>query len=184
MLNTLSSYLSNATLAAWLQAFAAIVALVISAWAVVSTGAEERRRDRLRARSIAVAIYPELLKLDVVIDQMTRHVERLKTMDRVVGQNVASAVYGAQLTIPTMIERNIDNVYLLGEPAGPAILQLVNMISQYNDIVVAISQRMVALDANQWRDAVDEVLPHLAFLSRVTKKATEDVQPLHDSVKG
>jgi hypothetical protein len=106
-----NQYLSNNSLPAWLQAFAALVALGISAWAVVRTGAAERRRDRLKARSIAVAIYPEFLKLQVLIADIPAHLERLKQTERVVGQNVAYKVMGAQLEMPAMVERNIDNLY-------------------------------------------------------------------------
>jgi hypothetical protein len=58
----LSAVLAKPELASWLQAFAAIVALVISVWATWRVGAAERRRSRLQAHGIAVAIYPELLK--------------------------------------------------------------------------------------------------------------------------
>jgi hypothetical protein len=40
---------------AWLQAFAAIVALGISVWATWRVGAADRRRDRLQMLGIAVA---------------------------------------------------------------------------------------------------------------------------------
>jgi|GEM_PF-1972163 len=115
---------------------------------------------------------------------MALQVEKLKSIDRALGQNVAYAVSGSQLSVPIMVERNIDNLYLLGEPAGPALLQLVNLIWQYNSLAVDISQRIVLLDANQWKLAVDQLLPRLALLTQVTKKVAEEVQPLHDSVRG
>jgi hypothetical protein len=47
-------------LTAWLQAFAALVALFISGLAVWRTEGVARRRNRLELRGVAVAIYPEI----------------------------------------------------------------------------------------------------------------------------
>lgn len=179
----MAAILSDPTLAAWLQAFAAVVALAISVWAVLRTDAEARRKDKLKARAVAVAIYSEFLKLKVIVDEMDGYLDSLKTMERVVGQNVAYRISEAQLTIPAMIERNIDNFYLLGEPAGPAALQFVNMVSQYNGFVQDIAGRVVMMNAEQWPVAVDQLKPHLRFLSQIAEKVATEVKPLHDAVK-
>src|SRR5271165_585247 len=68
--------LAKPDLASWLQAFAAIVALGISVWATWRVGAAERKRDRLQAHGIAVAIYPELLKLQVTVDYIRKGLQQ------------------------------------------------------------------------------------------------------------
>jgi hypothetical protein len=64
--------LAQPELANWLQAFAAVLALGISVWAAWRAGAADRKRDRLQARGITVAIDPELLKLQVTVDYIKK----------------------------------------------------------------------------------------------------------------
>lgn len=67
--NWIGAILEKQDLPAWLQAFAALVAIVISVWASLRVGAAERRKDALLAQGISVAIYPEILKLEVSVKQ-------------------------------------------------------------------------------------------------------------------
>ncbi len=177
-------WLSNEALAAWLQAFAAAIALIISVWAVLRTGAVERRKDKLRARAIAVAIYPEVLNLESVVNWMQSYLNDLRKIDSAVGQSVAANVSNAHITMPAMIERNIDNLYLLGEPAGPTALQLVNLLGQYNSLVVDVSQRMMAMNAEQWKPSIGRLDAALDALAGTLRKAADDIRPIHDAVKG
>ncbi len=172
-------------LPAWLQAFAAIVALGISVWAVWQTNAGERRKDRLRAHGIAVAIYPELLKLTGVLQNVRDSLARLKTNSRVlVGQTIAATVQTGKVPIPPMLERNVDNFYLLGEPAGPTCLQLVSILLQYNSLVEDVAARIVIMNAQQWPEAIEHLESHLDLIFQVVSKCAEDVRPIHDAVKG
>jgi hypothetical protein len=111
-------------LPAWLQAIAAIVALAISVWAVLRANAVERRRDNIRAHGIAVAIYPEILRIPVEVENVfTRLADLRANYGHLVGQSIAVNFQMAQITLPSMLERNVDNLYYLGEPAGPACLK-------------------------------------------------------------
>jgi hypothetical protein len=172
-------------LPAWLQAFAAIVALVISVVAIWQSNAVERKRDRLRAHGIAVAIYPELLKLAETLKFTHQNFQQLKLRNSaLVGQSIAAMVHTGTISIPFMFDRNVDNLYLLGEPAGPACLQLINVLLQYNDLVQDIASRVVMMNAQQWPEAVDHLDSHLDLISAVVDKCVAEVRPIHDSVKG
>src|SRR4051794_22544659 len=109
-------------LPAWLQAFAAIVALGISVWATLKATAGDKRRDRLQSHGIAVAIYPEILKLKVTIQNTRDALAKLKKRNsHLVGQNVSSSVQlPGYIEIPLMLDRNIDRLFMLGDIAGPA----------------------------------------------------------------
>jgi hypothetical protein len=183
MIAWLQHVLNSADLPAWLQAFAAIVALGISVWATRQATASERKKDRLKVRSIAVAIYPELLKLSVVIENIKGGIERLRENNRVLIQSAAANLMYCELSLPPMIERNVDNLFLLGEPAGATCLQLIGLISQYNELVEAISNRMMLLDAEQWKEAMDHLKNHLALLTDVVAKSQVALRPLHGLVK-
>src|SRR5258708_3422376 len=136
----MQAWLATRDLPAWLQAFAAIVALVISVVALWQTNAVERRRDRMRARGIAVAVYPELLKLCDAVRDTDQGLARLKQRSTtLVGQAIGATVQTGVIAVPYMLERNVDNLYLLGEPAGPACLQLVNVLNQYNALVMDVA---------------------------------------------
>src|SRR5258707_2045088 len=118
-LNWWKAMISSADLPAWLQAFAAVVALGISVWAVLRSDAAQRRSDRLQTRAIAVAIYPEILKLEIVVKDTSERLGKLIEMHggKLVGQTLAADIYNGQVAVPPMLERNIDRLFLLGEPA-------------------------------------------------------------------
>jgi hypothetical protein len=172
-------------LPAWLQAFAAVVALCISVWAVFRTGAAERRRDRLQSRAIAVAIYPEILKLEIVFREAQERLRRLAETwgGKAVGQTVAANIRGEEVAIPTMLARNIDRLFMLGEPAGASCLQLINVMLQYNDFVIEIGARSVLMNAEQWPQGVRHLLEHLALLDGIVAKCKREVAPLHDAIR-
>ncbi len=172
--------------ASWLQAFAAIVALGISAWATWRVGAVERRRDRLQARGIAVAIYPELLKLRVTITDIRSGLTRQQgELGNLAGQSVVAGIQSvALISTPPMIDRNIDRLFVLGNLAGPSCLALVGMLIQYNDFVYQLTSRFTMMAPRQWADALPQLEDHLDLLDKVTEKCEREVKPIHDSIEG
>jgi len=91
-------------LAAWLEAFAAVVALLISVWGNAAGGAAERKRDRVRPRGIAVAIYPELLKLRVGITDKQQALVRCQDAAKAGHSIRGSQLANARLDLPVMVE--------------------------------------------------------------------------------
>jgi hypothetical protein len=184
-LSAVWALLSKADLPAWLQAFAAVVALFISVWAALRSGRLERRRDALEARGIAVAIYPELLQLEVIMKNTKDYLDRLvdQLAGKVVGQSIAMNIENAQIGLPPMIERNVDRLFMLGEPAGPACLQLVNVINQYNAFVHEIAARTTMMNATQWSEGVGQLKQHLTLLEAVVATCKHHVAPMHDAIK-
>ena len=83
-----------------------------------------------------------------------------------------------------MLDRNVDRLFMLGDIAGPACLQLVNMILQYNTLADAIASRMMIMNAAQWPEAVSHLEEHLTLLDGVVAKCIHEVQPIHDAIKG
>jgi hypothetical protein len=159
--------------------------LGISVWAIMRTNAAERRKDSLRARGIAVAIYPELLKLTPIVDDIRQRLVQLKKeQSGQVGQSIAWITQTAQIAVPPMLERNVDNLYLLDEPAGPACLQLVNILLQYNTLVADMSGRIIQMNAQQWPEAIGHFDQHLDLVASLTLKSATLVQKIHDRVQG
>jgi len=168
-----------------LQAFAAITALGISVWAALRVGAAERRRYRVQTLSIAVAIYPEILKLEVILKDTSERLGNIVSAHagKLVGQSVGALIHSQQIAIPPMLERNVDRLFMLGEEAGPSCLELVNVLLQYNEFVEAIAGRSMMMDANQWAEGVHELQEHLRSLEGVLAKCERDVGPLHGTIK-
>jgi hypothetical protein len=173
-------------LTAWLQALAAIVALGISAWAVLRQGAIERRRNRQEMNTLAVAIYPEIGMLKISLQTARERITKLRaTYAGVVGQSIGATLQAsAYVGMPPMIERNIDRLYILGDVAGPTCIHLARLIIQYNVTVEMLVQRVLHLNADQWTGAVQQIFEHLDLLDKVVDKADHEVRPINDRVSG
>jgi hypothetical protein len=172
-------------LPAWLQAFAGLVALVISVWAAMRIGRDERRRDGMQALGIAVAVYPELLKLKVTLGDSQQRLQQLVQAHAgsLVGQTIALNIQNERIEIPAMLDRNVDRFFLLGERAGPSCLQLINVILQYNIFVDQIAGRTSIMNAHQWVEGVSHLTDHLKLLDAVIDKCEHEVAPLYNAIK-
>lgn len=144
-------------------------------------------RDRLQAHGIAVAIYPELLKLPTLIDNARKHLTQI--VDQLAGKQSGQFVAGnlqisASIQIPPMLDRNIDLLFMLGEVAGPACLQLVSLLLQYETLVQDITTRMMILNADEWAEWIGHLLGHLVLLDDVIAKCEHEVRPIYDVIIG
>jgi hypothetical protein len=181
----LKAVMSSPDLPAWLQAFTALVALYISVWAVLRAGAAERQRDRLQAFGIAVAIYPEILQLEVTLNNTRDHFDLLVEAHsgKLVGQSIAATICNGQISIPPMLDRNVDRLFMLGERAGPSCLHVVNVLIEYNALVAGIAARAVMLNAQEWEDEIDCLRQKLRLLDGAISKCKHEVAPLHRAPK-
>jgi hypothetical protein len=174
----------NLDVASWLQAFAALVALFISVWATLRVGALERRRDRLQARGIAAAIYPELLKLSISVEYTRNGLEGYKAkFGNLVGQSVADTIQQlATIPIPPMIERNTDKLYLLGGAAGSVNLHLVSSLFDYNGLVQSLTAQIATMNAEEWTtNVIPKMTKGADFIGEVVQTCTQEVKPIYDA---
>ena len=178
----LSTVVGNPALASWLQAFAAVVALGISVWANLRVGSAERRRDHLQAVGIAVAVYLELLKLKIVVDEIQGGLTKLTdAAENLGGQSSAANVLSrALIPIPPMIDRNIDKLYLPGKTGGLACVQLVGQLYQHNDLVERMVGGMKTIDT----EVISHLRKSLELLDKVIAKCEHEVRPIHSAIKG
>ncbi len=162
------------------------MAIVISVWASFRAGAIERRRYRLQARGIAVAIYPAILKLPAELENARSVVSKLRQQEvRHVGSHLASDLeVVTRIGLPAMIERNMDQLFMLGPVAGPTVLQLVTVIEQHNEVVDRIASHIVMAGPGQWAGALDQVEESLNLIGAVVAKSAHEIGPIHDKVRG
>jgi hypothetical protein len=169
----------------------AIIAAVIGAIAAYRVGNAQitaaKQKDLLQARGIAVAIYSEILKLSVAIEDARKQLDEINEQfaGRQPGQTIAARV-GQVMTIeiPPILDRNIDRLFMLGDLAGPACLELVNLLFQYDILVQNVTSRMMILNADQWPKAIEHLQEHLTLLKAVIGKCKHEVRPIHDAIKG
>ena len=108
----------------------AIVAAIIGAWAAYRIGnaqmAAAKRKDRLQAQCIAVAISPELLDFKVRHERASKIIN--EEFPKVKAQRpsamtdaVVALILDARIELPPLLSRTVDQLYILDE-AGPTLL--------------------------------------------------------------
>lgn len=163
----------------WLQAYAATTALLISVWASVRVSSAERQRNRVQARTIALAILPDLMKLSTQCEAAAKRLDEVRDRRKQqAGQFVVAELQLAgSVSLPGMLGHHFDRLYFLGEPAGRSCVQLVYMLNQYNDTLQDVSTSVVSkLD---WTEAVDQLKPHLSLLKVSSEKCLREVAPIN-----
>jgi hypothetical protein len=96
----------------------------------------------LQARCIAVGIAPELGALRIAHESSSRMIDAVSELDESTSMMAHKFLSDACIEIPPILARNVDHFYLLGEPAGPTILQLVSATLQYNHMLGTLAQRL------------------------------------------
>ena len=100
------------------------------------------QRDRVQARSIAVAISPELLQLEVTHQSASAAINLLPTLPSRTPIQIVADLQDAKIGVPRISDRLTNQLYMLGEPAGPTMLQLLSVIHQYNWLIDRISEQI------------------------------------------
>jgi hypothetical protein len=140
------------------------------------------RKDRLQARGIAVAIYSDILELKIIIEKSrTRIIEITRSFSgELPGQNISALVQEVgSIEMPRMLNSNIDLLFMLSEPAGPACLQLVSLLFQYDALVKDITSRIVTRNADEWAEKdIRHLEEHLTSLEEVVTKCKNEVQAI------
>lgn len=141
-----------------------------------------KRTDQLRACAIARAIYPEVLDLEVSIKDTRRHLNEIirTSSGRLPGQSVAAFVEQQVISIavPPMLERFIDQLFILGDSAGPVCLQLVASLLKYRALAGSISSSMMVLNADSWAEEIIEKLDaNLTTLGVRVAECKNELQP-------
>jgi hypothetical protein len=140
---------------------------------------------RLTARQSPAAIYPEIVQLEITLRNTRKHFDLILESVRGTGpsQSIGASVLNGQIDIPPLIDRNVERLFMLGEPAGPSCLQLVNTIFQFNSFVAAMAARSIMMDLPQWERDVDKLLEHLQSFQQIAVKCKQEVALLRGVTK-
>jgi hypothetical protein len=138
------------------------------------------RTKRLQAKGIAVAVDLGLSTLETDIQRARDNLIRLKTdVSDNAGQTIMARVQEiAKIQPPPILERNVDKLYMLGEPAGPLCLRLIHMLFEQDMQTVASVSSMGPMSRYEWPPVVDELERSLAGLSDKVAECERAVQPI------
>jgi hypothetical protein len=100
------------------------------------------QREQLQARCIAVGIAPELEALRIAHKNSDRMIDALAELNQSTSMVAHKFLSDACIEIPPILARNVDHFYLLGDPAGPTMLQLVSVTLQYNHMIDTLAQEL------------------------------------------
>lgn len=91
-----------------------------------------------------------------------------------------SVLLGVQIEIPVFLDRNVDQLYILGEPIGPTLLQLISASIQYNKLVNSIANQSAQL-GNSWpNDQTENLRNHLKVIGILIDLAFHEINQIHD----
>lgn len=127
------------------------------------------QRDRLQARGIVLAIYPELLEMQ------TAHERALKFLRNGASPESFGQGFGRvmHIAMPPLMGRNVDSFFLVN-PGGASLVQLVSVTEQYNRLLTKL-----AVHSENPCD-YDLLSGHLQAIALALDDALREVAALHD----
>ncbi len=163
------------------QAVATVLALYLGVWVPRRAEQIALRKERLQARCIAVAIEPDLQYLEV---RLLKIRGLLDSQTKIVGEvnaiSFSNVMKTAEVEIPPMLDRNVDRLYLLGEPAGPTVLQLISVALQYNAMLDQLASRCLTEAHVSPRVYAGHLLGHMTAMEKLIADAGNELKPIHD----
>jgi hypothetical protein len=163
------------------QAVLTVLAITVAIWVPMwqdHLATRRSQRDaRLRARSFAMAIFPELIELQVAaktnfekLDQRVAAGQTALTME---------TLHSMTFKLPPILATSIDHTYLLGERVAPMVQSIVAMVNDYERLL----HQLIAINAPAAKgfdeNRVKETLRERVFMiERATEKACGALGPI------
>jgi hypothetical protein len=86
----------------------------------------------------------------------------------------------AQIEIPPLLSRTLDQLYIFGE-AGPTLLQLISVISQYGSLLGTLTERTIGnVDRFNPAEHQMKLSGHLYVIGQNIAEAQRLIAPLND----
>jgi hypothetical protein len=154
--------------AAWVQAIGATLAVATAVLIPALQARYARRRleaDRaLRAKSLAIAIYPDLLHIRLTCRRIRRHfqteIEEGQQPRPGGAAEIDVAEHARRLTVPISeaLRAMVPQFYLLGEPIGPEVQKCIGRSMKFNDLVHSMSGSTIRATAPQLLRFIEQAL--------------------------
>jgi hypothetical protein len=140
-------------------------------------------KDRLQARGIAVAIYPDIINLEIAVKnaqvRLSAFIEQYA--GQLVGQNVSDDLQSISgLFLPQAIDRNYDMLFLLGDKAGVSCLTLVSMLYEHFAFVNETAASIALLHADEWPRLAHQLEHRVTLFDNVIAQCKRELEPIRD----
>jgi hypothetical protein len=169
-----------------LQAFAPVVALGLSTWAIWSPTRARNREAKQRAKAMAVAIQPDILLIKAALCKAETILSRAlfsgEPNQRPVAcdhASIARTLREATIPVPTMVERLAEDMWRLGDEAGVSAAQMVSLLYQWNQLVEKAAARIDAEEINDASGLVTLMKGNFQALKTATETTDRAVAGLH-----
>lgn len=185
--------------AAWAQAIGATLAVVAAVLVPASQARharQQREADRLlRAKSLAIAVYPELLHMRIAHRGIRRRLRERITLKQREGDRSGVEVAGADLAaegkrllipITDTLRAMVPNFYLLGEPIGPQVQRCIGRAMKYNDLMNTLFG-LTAVDNLPWllafiENGLDQVDTCIAGIEQAWQVSADEAHEFVDHI--
>ena len=180
---------------AWISAGVAAAAFGSTVWVTVSTTISSRLDRQREAIGIAWAVHPEVARL--VADlwflraRLQNERQRHNDLDQILsGYDVLDVLKMARVRLPPMIDRNLNNLHKLGEPAGNRCIFGISLLLAYQSFLE--DQRRVfksnpvkttiisSLDIEQLFRRIDSDLHSIVCELTAASSGMKRLSPPHD----
>lgn len=139
------------------------------------------QNDRLKARCIAVGIYPEILWVKANHERASKIIsDEFPKSSAGFTEQLVELIRSARIKAPPLINRSLDQLYVLNE-VGVSVLQLFSVILQYNAMIDGHAERTLqnvnSFDAQAFATSLSG---HLSVMARLLKEVEQKIKPIHD----
>jgi hypothetical protein len=185
--------------AGWAQALGATLAVIA---AVLVPASQARRASlqreadrRLRAKSLAIAIYPELLHIRAVHRHIHRRLLALIDQKRrkyggptahLAGTDLADHMQGFQIPVTDTLRAMVPNFYLLGEPLGPQIQRCIGRSMKYNDLLHTLLASSMRIDMQELPSFIEgglrQVEACIASIEQTWRVTADEARAFEDHI--
>ena len=167
-----------------LQAFAAVVALVLSIYVPYRLDAKARLRSdeeqRLQVHALILAIFPELAEVDANFRVLEEKWEGIRCTT-LRGPEAIPTLKTFLLDVPPILDSSHKQLYLLGEREGKTLAQLLALAWQYNRLIGQLQQKLESSSQEiDMTKAFGVVAEHLKKIKPLLETAIGQLKPIHD----
>jgi hypothetical protein len=168
--------------AAWVQAvgsvLAILVAVAIPAWQRHTARSDRQKEQLLQARSLLFGVSAELVEIEAAHQNAERIFAQAQGMGQGSGRAVRDFIGQANIAVPPLLLAGMDRFYLLGEPAGITLPQLVTVTLQYErklaQIINGISPTVTAVG---FAESLAPLGQHINVIRTILQQANIELQP-------
>jgi len=131
----LHDFLSKDSAPAWVQAIGSVIAIgvavAIPAWQHRTARRDAKNEQFLQARSLVFGVSAELLEIEAALEKAEGAFTRAQSIGQVSSHAAKEYIGQTHIEIHPMLLKGMDRFYLLGEPAGLTLPQLVSITLQH-----------------------------------------------------